>query len=335
MSREPLLVIDSVSKKFDGQHRYTLKDISFTIHQKELIGIIGESGCGKSSLLNIISRNEQESKGEVRLEGKRLRGPVENLLRGNKEVRLVKQDFDLFPNHTVEEILEYQVRKLLSNEITQKIKWALKFFDLVKAAKLKPYELSGGMQQRLAIAAAMIAEPKVILLDEPFSHLDISRKSNLTMLLLDLVKSTDVAILFVTHDVVDVLRYAHKTFVIEAGKLIQQGSPMVVYDNPVNLKTAKILSEGVYLTPMEAKTFLKLFDIDFFDQKGIYLRSHDVFMQAHSGIKMEIDTCYFQGDGYLVLLNFLTKKISIKSEFEAIPGQYLEIYINKDKIIYI
>lgn len=335
MGREKLLKVENIWKKFHGQHRYTLRNISLSVGVNQLYGIIGESGSGKSTLLEIMSRHDQETKGQIILKGASLPGPEETLMRGNKQVKLVKQDFDLFPNHTVEDILEHQIRELLQDEIDEKINWSLRYFDLEKARKKKPSELSGGMQQRLAIATAMISDPEIILMDEPFSHLDISRKTKLTRLVQKLVTEGRVSVVFVTHDMTDLLRYADVVAVIENGELVQEGNPRKIYENPVNLKTAKIVSEGTYLTAKEKVKFLNLFGKSHHKELGLYLRAEDLSIDEKSSVTLEVSASYYEGDSYLIELKFLSKKVFVKSENEKINGDRIGVSLKKCGLIFI
>ncbi len=302
MATNALLQIDSLGIKYDGATRYALKDVSFSINRGTFLTVLGESGSGKSSLLKLLGGEEQATKGKIYHKGKKLKGPVEKMMKGYREIKLVKQDYDVFPNHTLEEVLQHPIRKLLSEEQNALIKESLKYFELQQYAKKKPHELSGGMQQRLAIAYALISEPDVLLLDEPFSHLDARRKSLLVSLLNRVVRDKGISIILVTHDVQDALMYSDRMMILVDGVVLQRGRPSTLYKKPENGYVAELMGDGSHLTSMDIRVLVKALKSEYSGYRGGYLRP-ELVKQNSNGIKAYVKESLYQGDKWLTMID--------------------------------
>ncbi len=226
--------IKNITKRFPG---YTaLDDISLSVGTGELIALLGPSGCGKTTLLRIIAGLETADAGSIILEEK----DTTNLPAREKNVGFVFQHYALFRRLTVFDNVAFGLNVQPSSvrpsksEIRDRVEHLLKLVQMDWAIKRYPSQLSGGQRQRVALARALAVNPKVLLLDEPFSALDAKVRQELRRWLRKLHDDIHVTSIFVTHDQEEALELADRIVVINKGKIEQQGSPQEVYDHPAN-----------------------------------------------------------------------------------------------------
>lgn len=243
---EKILEIKNLSKVYE-KGRPAVEDVSFSMGNGEVIAIFGESGCGKSSLLQMISGYLEPDVGRVFINGKKLAYPSEILMPGDPDIEIVRQDYDLFPNHKIEEVLDYKLRKYPDDFIKARTEELLTICGLMEYRTRIIKNLSGGQQQRVAIAQALANEPDVLLMDEPFNSLDGNRKRILRKLIRSIVDTYQVSVVLVTHDAEDVFQLADELIVMHNGAFVQKGKPMDVYQNPQNAYVAELMGEVNYL----------------------------------------------------------------------------------------
>jgi len=210
--------------------------ISFTLQRGERLGIAGETGAGKSSLLKMIAGLLQPGKGTIFFEERRVEGPEEKLLPGHRHIAYLSQHFELLNHYRVEEYLS------LSSVLEQEE--ALSLYSLCEidhVLKRKTSQLSGGERQRVALASALVKRPRLLLLDEPFSNLDFVHKEKIKGLLDAIERSLAVCILIVSHDAADLLSWADRILLIQNGKIVQQGRPSDLYLHPCDAYCAGLL----------------------------------------------------------------------------------------------
>ena len=239
---DKVLSVQGLSKVYEGDVP-AVNDVSFDLYEGEIVAIYGESGCGKSTLLKMISGFLEPEAGRVYINDKELPYPSEILMPGDPNIEIVKQDYDLFPNHRIEEVLDFKLRKYPDEYVTSRIE------ELLNACGLQEYRsrvvklLSGGQQQRVAIAQAIANEPDVVLMDEPFNSLDRTRRRELRALMKSIVKQYHLSIVLVTHDAEDLFSLADRVVVMKDGKVLQQGAPNDLYLKPTNEYVAKLMGE--------------------------------------------------------------------------------------------
>lgn len=209
--------------------RPVLKKINLKVREGEIISIVGKSGAGKTSLLRIIAGLQDADEGEVVFEGKKVNGPSKKLIPGHDNIRLVNQDFKLDEFHTVEENVNLQILHLPQKTKERFTAELLSLVGLTDLAKIQARFLSGGEQQRLAIVRVLAKEPKLILLDEPFSHLDALLRNRLTTYMLELRRIRRTSIILVSHDGAEVLGLSDTIYSMKNGVLTKKGTPMKVY----------------------------------------------------------------------------------------------------------
>ncbi len=226
--------LQNITKKFSD---YTaLDNISLNVASGELVALLGPSGCGKTTLLRIIAGLELPDSGKIILEQK----DTTNLPPRKKNVGFVFQHYALFRRLTVFENVAFGLKVLPMRErpsrsaIQERVEHLLKLVQMDWAIKRYPSQLSGGQRQRVALARALAVNPKVLLLDEPFSALDAKVRQELRRWLRKLHDEIHVTSIFVTHDQEEALELADRIVVINKGRIEQQGTPQEVYDHPVN-----------------------------------------------------------------------------------------------------
>ena len=285
-------MLKAVNISFGYTSKEVIKNISFKANKGNYIAIIGESGSGKSTLLEIIYGLLHIEKGTVYWNEEKLLGPNFRLIPGEDFMKYLPQDFDLMPYTTVEENIGKYISSQYKNK-EKRIKELLKVVDMTEFSQTKVKNLSGGQKQRVAIAKVMAKEPEVLLLDEPFSHIDNFRKNKLRRDLFKYLKSKNILCIVATHDTTDALSFADKILVIKNGKLIANNTPEKLY---TNLKSAYIASF------FDEINKIPLSEIDSNDtsKKSVLLYPNQIKLTEKEGIKATVVASYFKGSHYLI-----------------------------------
>ncbi len=224
--------IKNLSFKYSNNNQDTLKDINLSFEKGEIVAILGESGSGKSTLLRILSGFEIPYKGEFKVNNKGIINETNIVPVEKRGIGMVFQDYALFPHMTIEKNIAFGINKLQKKEQKTIISNVLDLVGLEEHRKKYPHELSGGQQQRVALARAMAPSPELILLDEPFSNLDANLQCRIRRELKEILKKANTTAVFVSHDKDDALEIADRVVIMNNGRLIQEGKPQEVYDNP-------------------------------------------------------------------------------------------------------
>ena len=223
-----------------------VSDISLQLGENEFISVLGPSGCGKSTLLRLIAGLEVPSTGQVFLHDKEISGKKISLPPEHRKFGMIFQDFALFPHLSIEDNIAFGVNGS-SSEKLQKVKELLKLVDLSHLIKIMPHQISGGEQQRIAVARALAPNPRLILMDEPFSNLDNQLRQQLRLEIRDILKQEGVATILVTHDQVEAITFSDSVLLMREGKLVQTGSPEDIYQNPQTLWASSFVGEANHL----------------------------------------------------------------------------------------
>jgi spermidine/putrescine transport system ATP-binding protein len=244
----PAIEARGLSKTFgsgpDAVH--ALDDVSLTIRQNEFFTLLGPSGCGKTTLLRLIGGFEQPTRGDVFLEGRQLTG----LPPFRRPINTVFQSYALFPHLTVEQNIAFGLEMLgrPKEERGARVEQMLALVKLQGYANRRPAQLSGGQQQRVALARALASQPKVLLLDEPLSALDLKLRKEMQIELKRLQTETGITFVFVTHDQEEALTMSDRIAVMEDGRILQIGSPTEIYEHPQRRFVADFIGETNFLT---------------------------------------------------------------------------------------
>lgn len=285
-----------------------LKDLSFKVKQGENLAIIGESGSGKSTLLNLIFGAFDLNEGQIFWKEKEILGPKYNLVIGYEFMKYVSQEFDLMPFITVAENIGKHLSNFFPEEKKERIAELLEVVELTKFANIKVKTLSGGQKQRVALARALAKQPEIILLDEPFSHIDNFQKQSLRRNVFKYLKDKNTTCIVATHDKEDVLGYADRMMVLYDAKIVVNDSPEHLYQNPK--------------TPLIASFFG---EFNVIDDTIIY--AHQLKIVDTSNLKATVLHSYFKGHYYLIeaLLNDEIVFFESKTSLEKNTTKYLEV----------
>ena len=224
-----MLAVSAISLAYE---KPVLCDVSLTLVGSEIIGLVGKSGAGKSSLLKIMAGLIDQDNGDVLLDGKLQPKSSLRLIPGTKGIELVNQDFKLDVYHTVAENIRESILYLPNTERERRVEQMLSLFELKPLRHQKALLLSGGEQQRLAIARAVAKKPKVLLLDEPFAHLDARLRLKLTNFLLKIKEKEGVAMVIVSHDGQEILGVSDSICILKNGRLSRKKNRIESYYNP-------------------------------------------------------------------------------------------------------
>ncbi|MEN2325607.1 ABC transporter ATP-binding protein [Lacticaseibacillus paracasei] len=288
-----------------------LKDINIEIEQGKFYTLLGPSGSGKTTILRALAGFLDVSEGEVLFDGKRINDVPAN----QRKVNTVFQDYALFPHLNVFDNVAFGLRlhRMSKQDIQTKVEDALKMVRLQGHADREISELSGGQQQRVAIARAIVLEPQVLLLDEPLSALDAKLRKDMQYELRELQERLGITFLFVTHDQEEALALSDEIFVMNDGEVQQSGTPVDIYDEPVNHFVADFIGESNIIQGHMIKDFLVEFNGKRFECADagmrpnepveVVLRPEDLdITPANSGkVNVEVDTQLFRGDYYEIV----------------------------------
>ena len=237
---KPIISFTDVVKRYDDET--ILKGVSFEIEEGKFYTLLGPSGCGKTTILRIIAGFSEASEGDVYFEGKRINDVPAN----QRQVNTVFQDYALFPHMNVFENVAFglKIKKLPKNQIKEKVEEALRLVRLAGYENREISEMSGGQRQRVAIARAIVNEPKVLLLDEPLSALYLKLRTDMQYELRELQQRLGITFIFVTHDQEEALAMSDEIFVLNQGEIVQSGTPVDIYDEPINNFVADFIGES-------------------------------------------------------------------------------------------
>lgn len=242
-----LLKVSEVGKQIEDA--WIVKDISFVQAKNQKIVIAGETGSGKSTLLKMIGGLVQPDAGSILFENKVVEGPNEKLVAGHSEIAYLSQHFELPKFLRVEQVLQYA--NSLSARESSSIYTICQINHLLQR---KTDQLSGGEKQRIAIARLLISKPKLLLLDEPFSNLDMVLRDILKSVIDNITRKLRITCMLVSHDPVDSLSWADEIIVMKDGKLVQQGTPEAIYRKPVSEYVAGLFGNYNLLSPAMIKS---------------------------------------------------------------------------------
>jgi iron(III) transport system ATP-binding protein len=245
------LQVQNLSKSYRNGPAPAVRDVSFELPEGKLLSLVGESGSGKTTLLRLLAGLETPDSGSISLDGRLLSSPAAVVPPEQRGIGLVFQHHALFPHLTVEKNIGFGLRHLSRDQRMAVIAQLLALVGLAKFGKRYPHELSGGERQRIALARALAPEPRLLLLDEPFSSLDARLRQTVRDDTRAILKERGATALFVTHDTGDALSIADRIVVLKHGQLQQDGAPPEVYHAPANAYVASFFGTCNFL-PMHS-----------------------------------------------------------------------------------
>ena len=235
-----LITLEHISKSYDGQ--LILDDLNLDIHENSFVTLLGPSGCGKTTTLRIIGGFEKPDQGRVVFDGQ----DITSLAPNKRQLNTVFQKYALFTHMNIEENIAFglKIKNKPDSYIKDKIRYALKLVNLEGFEKRMPDSLSGGQQQRIAIARAIVNEPKVLLLDEPLGALDLKMRQDMQYELKRLKEELGITFIYVTHDQEEALTMSDHIVVMNQGYIQQEGSPETIYNEPENAFVADFIGDS-------------------------------------------------------------------------------------------
>jgi len=237
-SKDAYVRFSDVQKSYDGE-TLVVKNLNLDIGRGEFLTLLGPSGSGKTTCLMMLAGFETATHGQIILDGE----PINNVAPHHRGIGMVFQNYALFPHMTVFENVAFplQVRNRPKAEIEERVKKTLGMVRMGEFGSRRPAQLSGGQQQRIAVARALVFEPKLVLMDEPLSNLDAKLRSEIRTEIKDLNRHPGITVVYVTHDQSEALSMSDKVLLMEAGEAVQCGTPVELYSAPASIGVARFI----------------------------------------------------------------------------------------------
>ena len=300
--------------KFYSKDDPLIKDLNFSVNKGEFVSFIGESGSGKTTFLKCLAGLEKINSGKITLNNRVLDDKTTFVKPNHRKIGFIFQDYPLFPHLSVLENLKIN----LDEQYEKNIKYYVELTGLDNLLNRYPHELSGGEQQRVCITRALIREPDLLLMDEPFSNLDVSIKSKIQSEVYKILKSTDTTTILVTHDIKDTFDISDRILVFKAGIVQQYDKPEEMYCNPVNCYCAKILGD------------LNRIHID---GKELYIRPEKIKIVDKSKHKIKVEKTSFIGKEYKIKGSLNKDEIYFYNSVPIKDTNYLFIDFDKSDLL--
>lgn len=303
-----LLMLQVQNISFGYTEKPVVQNIHFSVEKGQNIAVIGESGCGKSTLLKLIYGLYDLDGGQIYWNNQQVLGTSFNLVPGMPYMKYLSQDFDLMPYITVAENVGKYLSNVFLDQKKARIQELLEIVEMTEFADVKAKYLSGGQQQRVALARVLALEPEVLLLDEPFSHIDNFRKNALRRNLFAYLKAQGITVIVATHDSTDALSFADETIVLQHGKMVDKADSYNLYNNPINKYVASLFGE------VNELKLSQLITVDEDLDELVLLYPHQLKVDENGIMNVLVKQSYFKGGYYLIKAVFDRKVIFFEHE---------------------
>ena len=305
------LVVEALTSGYDDLQ--VLNQIDFSLQSGEIGCMLGPSGCGKTTVLRVIAGFENAWQGRVLIDGVEVSSSKYCLPPENRNIGMVFQDFALFPHLRVDENIRFGLKGMASAEQQARVSEMLAIVGMPAYAQAYPHQLSGGQQQRVALARALAPRPGILLLDEPFSNMDIELRDQLAREVRNILQQENTTAILVTHDQHEAFAMADQICVINEGQILQQGSGYDLYHRPASRFVADFVGQGVIVpaTVIETnvvKTDLGIIqgqmmtDVQVGDLVDVLIRPDDVVHDDESSDTAVVVEKAFRGADFLYFL---------------------------------
>ncbi|TYR25421.1 ABC transporter ATP-binding protein [Lactococcus lactis] len=338
-----IIEFKNVSKTYADTDTTVLKDISFELEEGKFYTLLGASGSGKSTILNIIAGLLDATDGDVILDNKR----INDLPANKRNVHTIFQSYALFTNMNVFDNVAFalKIKGVDKKEIAKRVSESLKLVRLDGFEKRSITKLSGGQKQRVAIARAIIDRPKVLLLDESLSALDMKLRKDMQYELRELQQSLGITFIFVTHDQEEALAMSDWVFIMNEGEIVQSGTPTDIYDEPINHFVADFIGESNILNGRMIEDYLVEFNGQKFEAVDggmrknepieVVIRPEDIWftLPDEGKFNVKVDTQLFRGVHYeIVAYDEFNNEWLIHSTHKAIVGETVGLDFDPEAI---
>lgn len=343
--------LENVSKCY-VKDKYIVRDCSLTVYEGEFLTVLGPSGCGKTTILRMISGLESVTDGKVFLDGE----DVTDVDASKRPVHTVFQNFALFPHMTIFDNVAYglKMKKVDKEEIKTLVSEILELVQLSGYEKRKPSQLSGGEQQRVALARGLINKPKVLLLDEPLSSLDLKLKKQMQVELKRLQKKLGITFIYVTHAQDEALTMSDRIIIFKDGKIEQEGKPQDIYKRPNSLFVADFIGDSNILNGMIVKTTdlyvtVSLDDVNFVkvrtdgfeigEKVKLIVRPEGVNVlkkKTNKAVEVKVRDVIYNGSFVRLIVMFGRKELKINLDSEDLDyekGDFVYLEFDADEVV--
>jgi len=349
-----MLKLVSVAQSYG--RKTVLNDISFQLTPGQIGCLLGPSGCGKTTALRLIAGFEKLDRGEIRIHGETVARAGWSLAPEKRQVGLVFQDYALFPHLSVATNVAFGLSGLGNDARIPRVRQMLKLVGLSREAGAWPHQLSGGQQQRVALARALAPKPRLLLLDEPFSNLDVDLREKLSLEVRDILKHEGITALLVTHDQHEAFAMADAIGVMNAGVIQQWGPPYTLYHQPANRFVADFIGQGTLLpgtvlNHRQVKIELGVLDgvvdgdcgedggcshCELGCQVDVLIRPDDIIHDDASPLLAEVERKAFRGADFLYTLRLPTGGrvlAQVDSHHNHALGEHIGIRLGVDHVV--
>ena len=347
------LEVSQLEVRYAGQTQAAVQGVSLGLSAGQIGVLIGPSGCGKTTLLRAVAGLEPVSGGEIRIDGQLVGSADFSLPPEQRRIGMVFQDYALFPHLSVGRNVAFGIHELPRGEQQQRVRECLALVGLEGSEARFPHELSGGQQQRVALARALAPRPRLMLLDEPFSNLDVDLRERLAHEVRGILKTANATALFVTHDQLEAFAIGDRIGVMDGGHLHQWDDAYALYHRPATRFVADFIGHGVFAPAtlvrhggqVVARTALgDLTDIDGcllpssypHGECDVLLRADDIVHDDHAPVKARIVRKAFRGSEFLYTLQLAsgdTVLAHVPSHHDHRVGEWIGIQPEVDHVV--
>ena len=347
------LDVSNLSVRYPGRSRNAVNRVSLGLKAGDIGVLIGPSGCGKTTLLRAVAGLEPVAGGEIRLSGVVVSSAALTTAPEQRRIGMVFQDYALFPHLDVGRNVAFGLNRLAGAQRRQRVAEVLELVGLSGSQARFPHQLSGGQQQRVALARALAPQPQLLLLDEPFSNLDVDLRERLAHELRSILKAARATALFVTHDQLEAFAIGDTIGVMREGELHQWDDAYTLYHRPATRFVANFIGHGVFAPAsvrcVDGQTVLHTPLGDLHDSAtchmpdslgsgecDLLLRADDIVHDDAAPVKAEILRKAFRGSEFLYTLRLASGQIvlaHVPSHHDHTPGEWIGIRAEVDHVV--
>lgn len=337
--------LKNIQKSFGDVN--VINNFDATFEEGEFITLLGPSGCGKTTLLRMIAGFEKPTGGVIKIEDKIVNSENTYVPPERREIGMVFQSYAVWPHMNVYDNIAYplKIKKLKKDDIKSKVNKVLDIVHLTRYKDRMPSQLSGGQQQRIALGRALVAEPKLLLLDEPLSNLDAKLRDSMRYEIKKISSDLNITVVFVTHDQTEAMTMSDKIIILNRGVIQQVGTPYEIYHNPVNQFVADFIGKVNLIRTYKKDGAEYLLNSDYktdfrseYDESVIAIRPENIVLSESEGIEAIIDDMYFLGESTDIFLKLdngdeLRCVADSKSYMKYDKGSKIRVKV-KDYLVY-